>query len=47
MPLFLIERNFAEEINLNSEDRDITELLIMNYPDPHQCGTFGASGVHC
>jgi DNA adenine methylase len=35
------------EINLNSVERDITELLIMNYPDPHQCGTFGASGVHC
>jgi len=32
------------EINLKSGDRDITELLIMNYPDPHQCGTFGCPG---
>lgn len=30
------------EINLNSADRDITELLITNYADPHQATTFGA-----
>jgi DNA adenine methylase len=35
------------EINLNSQDRAITELLIMNYSDPHQCGTFGVRGCHC
>jgi DNA adenine methylase len=35
------------EINLVSGDRDITELLIMNYLDPHQCGTLGAPGGHC
>jgi DNA adenine methylase len=31
------------EINLNSGERDITELLIMNYADPEQLGTFGSA----
>jgi site-specific DNA-adenine methylase len=30
------------EINLNSGDRDVTELLIMNFADPYQCLTFGS-----
>jgi DNA adenine methylase len=35
------------EINLQSEHRDITELLIMNFSDPQRCGTFGSPGDHC
>jgi DNA adenine methylase len=35
------------EINLNSRDRDITELLIMNFADPHPCSTFGSAGEQC
>jgi DNA adenine methylase len=35
------------EINLKSQERNITELLIMNYAERHQCGTFGAPGHRC
>jgi site-specific DNA-adenine methylase len=35
------------EINLNSGDRDITELLIMNFADPYQSNTFGSPGEDC
>jgi DNA adenine methylase len=35
------------EINLNSGERDITELLIMNYADLQQRGTIGAPGEDC
>jgi len=35
------------EINLNSQDRDVTELLIMNFSDRGQCGTFGTPGHNC
>jgi DNA adenine methylase len=35
------------EINLKSGDRNITELLIMNYSDADQCGTCGAPGHRC
>jgi DNA adenine methylase len=31
------------EINLNSQDRHVTELLIMNFSDREQRGTFGGS----
>jgi hypothetical protein len=34
--------NDRREINLNSQDRDVTELLILNYSDPSEPGTFGA-----
>lgn len=45
---YRIERmNNRREINLKAEDRDITELLILNYSDPHSCSTFGAPGKHC
>ncbi len=35
------------EINLKSGERDIIELLILNYSGPHECGTIGAPGHHC
>jgi DNA adenine methylase len=35
------------EINLKSKDRDIMELLIMNYSDLDGCGTFGLPGHRC
>jgi DNA adenine methylase len=35
------------EINLSSQNRDITELLIMNFADLQPCGTQGAPGQQC
>lgn len=35
------------EINLESKNRNIVELLIMNYSDRDQCGTFGRPGHRC
>jgi hypothetical protein len=35
------------EINLNSGERDITELLIMNYCDPQQRCTCGMPEEQC